>query len=309
MLFQPAKNKTDHLSKKLFLYLSNLSLFKMRIIFPFLLISIFLKANAQESITYKIKYLPEHQYTYDQTSNSVVELELKGDGAAAIKLKMSGAADHITIEMEHHKKFQINTGAINKDKKYPFIIKYGDFYDNTVANGEVNKTDNLLANSAIYAHIKDNGKIALDTLPDGKLYSKKDEQIDAEIKALQAQTQLADQNLKMGDSFTTKVPVNISIPGVPQFPIMAKVVYKLVEIKDKHAYFDFTESIVFNYYTAKFDVNITGQGNGKMVYDIENYLVTSENGNMTGNFSVKGVNNRMAKGAVRINTTITGSMN
>ena len=281
----------------------------MRIIFPFLLISSLLNANAQESITYKIKYLPEHQYTYDQTSNSVVELELKGEGAAAIKSKMSGAGDQITIEMEHHKKFQINTGAINKDKKYPFIIKYSDIYDNAVANGEINKIDNLLANSAIYAHIKDNGKIALDTLPDGKAYSKRDEAIEAELKELQAQTQLPDENLKIGDSFTTKVPVNISIPGVPQFPIMAKVAYKLVEIKDKHAYFDFTESIVFNYYTAKFDVNITGQDNGKMVYDIENYLVTSENGTLNSKLNIKGLKNRVIKGAVKINTTITGIMN
>lgn len=281
----------------------------MRIIFSFLLISILLKANAQESITYKIKYLPEHQYTYNQTSNSVIELELKGDKDATIKLQMSGLGEHVTIEMEHHKKFQINTGTINKDKRYPFIIKYGDVVDNAVANGEEHKIDNLLANIVIYAHIKDNGKIALDTLSDGKLYSKKDEEIDAEIKALQAQTQLTDQKLKIGDSFTTKVTVNISLPGVPQLPIVAKVVYKLIEIKDKHAYFDFTESIVFNYYTAKAEVNITGQGNGKMVYDINNYQVSSENGKINCNLSIKGVNNRMAKGAVRINTTITGSMN
>ncbi|MGZ3754866.1 MAG: hypothetical protein ACXVAY_09975 [Mucilaginibacter sp.] len=281
----------------------------MRIIFSFLLISILLKANAQENITYKIKYLPEHQYTYEQTSNSVIELELKGDKEATIKLQMSGLGDHVTIEMDHHKSFTINTGVLNKDKKYTFVIKYSDIYDNAIANGEVNKIDNLLANNAIYAHIKDNGKIALDTLPDGKAYSKRDEAIEAELKELQAQTQLPDENLKIGDTFTTKVPVNISIPGVPQFPIMAKVAYKLVEIKDKHAYFDFTESIVFNYYTAKFDVNITGQGNGKMVYDIENYLVTSENGTLNSNFNIKGLKNRVIKGAVKINTTLTGNMN
>jgi len=129
------------------------------------------------------------------------------------------------------------------------------------------------------------------------------------IKSIQSDLQFPAQSLKPGDIFTQKVPLIISIPGFAIPSMDMKITYKLISVKDEQALFDLSETTVFNYYTKNIDVNMTGQGEGKMIFDLKNGFITSANSLLTCVFTVKSKDGkREVKGNAKLATSHTTSI-
>ena len=79
------------------------------------------------------------------------------------------------------------------------------------------------------------------------------------------------QPLKIGDSFTQEVPMNLPVAG-NNVQMVIKMIYKLTEIKDNMAYFNLIETAEVNLSIKGNNLDMVGQGDGKMVFDIaQNY--------------------------------------
>jgi hypothetical protein len=76
-----------------------------------------------------------------------------------------------------------------------------------------------------------------------------------------------DSSLRVGESFSKKVPKPLAIQGIPDANIVGTITYTLLQFDTRLAFFDISQQ--FELLTPEDSVNLTisGNGNGQMIYD------------------------------------------
>jgi|GEM_PF-5002360 len=277
-------------------------------LFPFLVLS----SKAQPGIVYKAKYLPDHKYSSEYNTRTNLEMHVsssKDDAAKILAMLPPGLKLPLLLNLENDELYKIETKSVNKDKEIPFTIYFSKASFITSMDNNSGESNNPLNDQKIFARIKDNGKIKLDSIAGKKSSIILESMVSDVIKSIQNDLQFPEQSLKPGDLFTQKAPLIISIPGFTIPSMDMKITYKLVSVKDDQAFFDLSETTVFNYYTKQIDVNMTGQGEGKMIFDLKNGFITSTNSLLTCNFTVKSKDGkREVKGNAKLTSNHTTSI-
>jgi hypothetical protein len=278
--------------------------------FSFLFLALISKV--QESIVYKVKYLPNHKYTSEFNTSTKLELHVsssKDNTAPILAILPPGLKLPLLLNLENEQLYKIEAKPINKDKEVPFTIYFSKA--SFVASMDTNlaEPNNPLNDQKIYARIKDNSKVKLDSIAGKSSNNILETMVSDMLKSIQNDLQFPEKTLKPGDIFTQKLPLIISIPGFTIPSMDMKITYKLVSVKDGQAFFDLSETTVFNYYTKQVDVNLTGQGEGKMIFDIKNGFVISTKSLLTCSFTVKSKDGkREVKGSAKLTTNHSTSI-
>jgi len=104
--------------------------------------------------------------------------------------------------------------------------------------------------------------------------------------------------LKPGDTFTQEVPMKMPIEG-NMIQITVKIIYTLIDIKGNIANFNLDESASLNLSMKFGTLNMTGQGNGKMIFDIKNSFAPNITTNLKFDYTMP-IENMLIKGTAEI---------
>lgn len=96
------------------------------------------------------------------------------------------------------------------------------------------------------------------------------------LKQFSQSIQFPETPMKIGDDFNHEVPFSIPVPGKESMEMKIKTNYTLKEIKKGVAYFDLVQDYIMQSKELG-DMKMTGEGTGKLVFDIENkYAIVVE---------------------------------
>ena len=267
---------------------------------PILLLT--LTVRAQKGIVFKMKYTPNHTYAGGINMDIKAKVDLSGNDTVVSKLKAQGLTLPINIDMVMKMDGNTKTGATGASGAFPIAMIYKMDTLSMGING--NKvpipSDKLGAGTSIYGHVGADGKLKADSIGGSKMADTSEAHITQMMNTIQKNINFPDHPMKIGDSFTQDMPLNIPIAG-NSVAATAKATYKLLSISGGYANFDVNQSMDMTVTVKGVAVHLTGSGAGKMVYSIKNNFATEYSTllNMTVTGSIK---------TLQINATATMDM-
>jgi len=257
--------------------------------------------RAQKGIVFKMKYTPNHTYAGGINMDIKAKVNLSGNDTVISKLTAQGLTLPINIDMLMKMTGNTKTGQAAAGA-FPIAMIYKIDTLSMAING--NKvpipTEKLGAGTSIYGQVGADGKLKADSVGGGKITDTSEAHITQMMNTIQKNINFPDHPMKIGDSFTQDMPLNIPIAG-NSVAATAKATYKLLSIAGGSANFDVSQSMDMTISVKGVAVHLTGSGAGKMVYSIKNNFATEYSTlfNMTVTGSIK---------TLQINATATMNM-
>lgn len=279
--------------------------------YKFLLLTLLLvafQAKAQQSVLFRVKYLPNHNYSSSFIIGSNTQMNIEADKEILEKIKEKGIKLPLVILGNTEMDYKINTGAINDHRSFPIVISYTNIKSDQTINGEekISPPSPLLGMS-VYCHYDENGKMQMDSIPGKNVSETIRSTMYNMIKSFQDHIKFPDSPIKIGDTFSQELPMSFPIEG-NTFNIVVKIIYKLSVIKANRAYFDLDQTATFNFTNDKMTVNMVGKGNGKMVFDIVNSFSLSTASNLKFDYTMQ-IEKMTVKGSAIMSSTHKTDMN
>jgi hypothetical protein len=242
------------------------------------------KAEAQQSITFKLQYLPNHNYNGTVSMDMNCNITLKGDTQTMNKLTAQGIVQPIALNVGMKMIGNIKTGSPDVKSVFPLTMNYKiDTMSLTLSGKTIPIPAKINQDINIYGHVGADGKLKADSVSGNKLKDTSQQKISQMMNAFQNIIKFPDHPLHVGDTFTQDMPFNIPMAG-NNMATNAKVVYKLASITDGNAYFDVTQSMNMTIPIKGKSITLTGSGTGKMIYDLKNSFPTDFKSNISLNF-------------------------
>lgn len=254
-----------------------------KILYLLLILSAF-NAEAQKSVVFKIKYLPNHNYNGVVNMRLSANVNLSGNDTIITKLQEQGMSLPINVHFGVNMKGDITTGTRSAKGTFPLSIKY-NFED---LSGDINgksfpiPMDKLNKGVKVYGHVDAGGTVRADSIGGGKLSDTSASSVSKMMEAFQKSIKFPAYPLKVGDTFIQNMPLNLPIGNMN---IDSKVVYKLINIADGKAYFDIRQTMDMSMPIQGNIINLSGVGTGKMIYSIKDNFVTGHSADMNLKFT------------------------
>jgi hypothetical protein len=255
----------------------------MKNIFLFVLFSIpfFNYSQSEKALDFKMGYSPQTSYIQVIEQSLGNELLYSGSEDFLKKLKENGVENPTITTNTTITESILRTGKLQKDGNFPLTI---EFTKSTSSDQKV-----IIPNGTfIY------GKASVSSMP--KLDSIVSKDLDATFKTNLLQTiqstfsqmALPEKKMKIGESFSQETPLKIPVATLT-FDMLITTTYKLIGIQNQTANFDIVQD-----YTLKiadndqqFDINASGNGKGKLDYNIPNHFSTQFNLDIELNMGLK----------------------
>lgn len=255
----------------------------MKNIFLFLLffIPFFNYSQSEKTLDFKMGYSPQTSYIQTIEQSLGNELIYSGSEDFLKKLKENGVENSTTTANTTVTESILKTGKLEKDGNFPVII---EFIKSTSSDQKV-----IIPNGTLIY-----GKASTASMP--KLDSIVSKDLDATFKNSLLQTlqstfsQLAlpEKKMKIGESFSQENPLKIPVATLT-FDMLITTTYKLINIQNQIANFDIVQDYVLKIADndQQFDINASGNGNGKLDYNIPNHFATQFNLDIELNLGLK----------------------
>lgn len=246
--------------------------------------------NAQNTVVFKLKFLPDHSYKATMKMN--MDMQMTGLPVKNAKSKKPATTPKsMQTKMDMSMDMDIKTGAIVPANTFPVTMSYTNVVTNvTLNNKALPAIKNPLTGQTVYGQSDLDGKFQIDSVSTGGTNEQMKAMMKEMVNKLQGQVKFPEHPLNIGESFTQEIPVKIPTVGI-NMDMTAKMTYKLIDIKANLAYFDTDMSMTFGGDMAKYGgvkMAGTGGGKGKMIYNIgENYFNSmTQNMNMIYNMTM-----------------------
>jgi len=249
--------------------------------------------KAQESVTFKMIYLPNHTYNATIDMNVGGKVTISGDEKITEKLTEQGITQPINLNLLLNMKGLTKTGAADASGNFPLTLSFNiGKIDLSVSGKQIPIPPQANVATTIYGHVGKDGKLKADSLKGSKMADTSEQKITQMMNSVQNKIKFPDHPLKVGDTFEQDIPINL--PMAQNSQSSTKAVYKLVSISGGNAYFDITQTAAIQLNIKQVVLNITGSGTGKLVYNLKNSFPTDYNANLTlkldGKFATVAIN-------------------
>jgi hypothetical protein len=250
----------------------------------------FLGSKAQESILFKIKFLPNNLYESTLNTNMNMEMNFFGDSASLKRIKDKGIKLPMMLSSVTNMNFSIKTGSLKSDKDYNIEICYKDINSKQTINGnEKEGQANPLKGETIFGNYTADGKIHVNSMSGGDLNDGVRHQLEEMLDNLINQIKFPTERMKIGDTFNQEIPFVLPVAGT-NLKATIKITYKLTKIEDQLAYFDLDESMDLNLAIEKdskiITVNGSGIGSGNLIYNVKKNYAPKRNATLTMNYKM-----------------------
>ena len=252
-----------------------------------LLLLIVFKAEAQDGVVFKMKYLPGHNYNGGITMAINCKISLSGDQKILDQINSQGVTQPIALDMTISMKGITKTGLPGKNNVFPLTMNYKlDSLKLNMGGKAIPIPEKANPDMMVYGHVGSDGKLVADSLSGGTAKDTSQKKITQMMNTFQNMVKFPDRPLHIGDTFTQDMPFNLPVAG-NSMAANAKVTYKLVSIDNGMAYFDVEQNMDMNIPIKTESMNLQGKGTGKLIYDIENNFPSDYKVNITLKFSGK----------------------
>jgi hypothetical protein len=219
-------------------------------------------AQNKNELLFKIQYNPETKYeqTLDQTSH--LEMKYAGEDDFIQKLKDKGVQNPTIVDNHSVIEPVMKTGKLTNKTYFPLTI---EFLKTTNSDNKIQIPDGTI----IYGKGTLGNMPTLDSITSNGLSEEFKKGILQTMQATFSQINIPERKVKVGDIFDIDTPLSIPIAGM-QMNMTIITTYKLLSIINNVADFDISQVITMKTNTAKFPINATGTGKGKLLYDVIN---------------------------------------
>lgn len=232
------------------------------ILFLFLVVTNLCIAQNKNEFQLKTQYNPETNYnqTIEQTSH--LEMRFSGEPEFTQKLKDKGMQNPTITDNHSVIESIFKTGKLSTQKDFPLTIEFL----------KTTNSDNKIAipnGTIIYGKGTVGNMPTLDSIVSNGLSDEFKKSILQTMQATFAQINIPERKVKVGEVFSIDTPLSIPMASM-QLDMTITTIYKLLSIKNNIADFDILQVYTMKSNTAKFPINATGTGKGKLLYDVIN---------------------------------------
>lgn len=247
----------------------------MKKITALLLLFIAVKASAQQTVLFKMKYMPQRTYGILMNMKAEIHADLSGNQEIIDKLKEKGITMPLVADIGFNTTGTTKTGVLGADNSFPLTMSFQIGQPNITLNGKSTPIPIPQKPAEIvYAHVLADGILKGDSISGKKADSSGKAALQL-MNTVQKNIKFPDHPIKVGESFTQEIPFNM--PNMGNSSVDSKAVYTLVSITDGKAYFDISQTINMKMNIQQAQVTIAGSGSGKMVYSIKDSFPISYN--------------------------------
>lgn len=244
-----------------------------------ILLFIGVQAKAQKEILFKMKYLPKHNYSSTMKMDMNMEMNVSGDSSMVNQMKNSGQPSQMLMQMQSGSKMDVITSVVSPGGDIPLIMSVTTLSAKMNMNGKETNIPMPNTFQKIYGKFTREGKMSLDSVAGIKANDSVKVALMKMIKNIQGNIEFPDKAMKVGDTFVQTIPMDIPILGA-NAKIIGKTTYKLIGIQDNKAYFDINMVMTMDMAGKGMTMDVTGGGDGKMVFDTINGYPTTVQNNM-----------------------------
>jgi hypothetical protein len=252
---------------------------KKNLLFILLLIPFLNFGQSNQVLYFKISFAPETIYTQTTQNSSNSELTYLGSEELLEKIKNKGVENPTKVKNEMNLESVFKTGKLGSDGNFPIIIEY-------VKSVDKDGKTLIPSGTLIYGKSTTSGMPKLDSIASKGLDENFKNTLFQTVQSAFSQLDLPEKKLKIGESFTKETPLTIPIAGI-NFEMVITTTYKLNNIVNTNAFFDMVQVYTLKITDTKFDINATGNGIGKLTYNIPNHFSTQYDLNMELFFDLK----------------------
>jgi hypothetical protein len=246
------------------------------------------KAEAQKGVIFKVKYLPNQSYTGAINIDINCAATLSGNDTVISKLASQGITQPVNADIKLKVASNTQTSAVAADGSFPITLKYNfdDLSAEINGNAIPVPTEKFGAGMSIVGHVSKDGKLKADSISGKKVTDSTEAKVNKMMDAIRKNIQFPDHPMKIGETFTQDMPLNMPMGG-SNMEFDSKVVYKLVSEADGNAYFDVQQSMNITIPIGGTPMSMNGTGTGKLVYNISKNFATSYTTNLVIKISGK----------------------
>jgi hypothetical protein len=249
-----------------------------------LFLSVATQLKAQKEVLFKMKVNPNRNYAMLMNMNMNMEMNVEGDTAMINKIKKSGQTFPMVMTIATTTSANIKTRALAADK-IPFTMTMQSQSGKMTINGKENTMPVPVSNENIYGFYTTDGKMDIDSIAGKKVNAALKENMIKLMEGIQAKVKFPDKLMKVGDTFTQSMPIDIPIAGFSA-KMNNTITYKLTAIENNKAHFDLKYDMVSDMSGQQISITMTGGGDGKFVYDIPASYGVDMISNMNINYSL-----------------------
>lgn len=212
--------------------------------------------------------------------------------------------------------FSLRTGTKNKiftkekfENKLPFEMNV-QVLETEVKMGDsvILKKDSLSSSSSkIYGFLYDKIKVKVDSVVNNSLTDSLKKTVASMMENTYTNVAYPVEPMKIGNSFTQEVPMNIAIPGFDSIEMIVVTTYKLTDVIGNKVFFNLVQNLKMKSDNTSMTMFIKGEGKGKLEYDIQNKITSLVQSkiDIQGNYNIQEINFTMTG---KLETSITNNI-
>lgn len=252
-----------------------------KVFIPLFLCALSFLTNAEEGIYLHLSDQPSRSVKVINSTNSVLEFDIKGDEELLEKNRQRGI--NFPVKLSNYKSYRISTvtGPANQDGSFKFERKFEDvasFTENENGN-RVRIPDAMedMVGLVISGVIDSNGNMKVNNLSGGNINAEKKKILYSVFESMSLKEAAPKRRLKIGDSFSTKTPFAMPVPGQQPIQFNNNTEYKFKRIQGDSAIFDVAITFSLSNPEQGIHIKVEGTGTGVMEYNVKTQLQEKQN--------------------------------
>lgn len=250
-----------------------------------LLCATIISVKAQTEVIFKMKMLPNRTYSSTMKMDMNMEMNYDGDAATMDKIKASGVKMPMIMQMQSGASADIKTGSV-KNNYFPFSMSIQQLEAKMTMNGQPTPMPpNSAAVQTMYGKCPVDGLMEIDSIPGTAMNDSLKATMKKMMNSIQTNIEFPAKPMKVGDTFTQNVPLDIPMAGM-NTKMKMSAIYKLTSIANGKANFDINFTMLMDMAMGQGGMDMKGNGDGKMAYDIATSYPSALKENMSILYSI-----------------------
>lgn len=230
--------------------------------FTSILIFMFCRAQAQDSILFQMHYLPQHVYTQTGSQDFNIILTYSGSDSAMDAMKEKGIENPVYTDRKINMKSIITTGILNSENKMPVELEF-------VSAKDKEGNSIIPAGTKMLGMIEKNKMPVYDSIVSDSINESDKQKLLNTLQNILSQINLPNKKMTTGDKYTIATPVTIPL-GSLSFKMIFSTTYQLVNLNDSLAIFKTDLKYTIDMNSGLMDASGGGEGGGKIIVDRRN---------------------------------------
>ncbi len=232
--------------------------------------------SAEEGIYLYLSDQPNKSVKVVNNSNTELVIDIKGDEQLIEENRQRGVEFPLTLKNYKSQRISTITGPADHDGSFKFERRFEDaasFTEDTNGN-RVRIPDSMddMVGLVISGVIDSNGKMKVNDLTGGQIDAEKEKILYSVFESISLNETAPKRPLKVGDSFSTRTPFAMPIPGQQPIQFNNTTEYKFIKIQGDLAIFDIVVTFSLSNPAQGVHINSDGAGTGTMEYNFKTLL-------------------------------------